>query len=304
MDSPATKPPRIWLVLGDKLGDNAQVQIIADALGLPYEVRRVLPKPEYVLGKPPFEASLYHLDLERSDRLEPPWPDLVLTVGRRASMAAMWIRQQSGGRAKVVLLGRPKRMFDEFALIIATGQYRVPERRNVLRVDLPLMRADPAALEQARGAWRARFAPLPRPLTAVLVGGPTKPYVFDAGVAQRLIEVARRSAGRGTLSVTTSRRTPEPVVEALQAALPAGGRFYRWTPEAVENPYLGLLALADRCVVTGDSISMMVEVARLGKPLAIFPLPTRAGALARLRRALQRAGLVSCSGTSPSCTGF
>ena len=26
-------PPRIWLILGDKAGDNAQVRIIADALG-------------------------------------------------------------------------------------------------------------------------------------------------------------------------------------------------------------------------------------------------------------------------------
>jgi uncharacterized protein len=46
-------------------------------------------------------------------------------------------------------------------------------------------------------------------------------------------------------------------------------------PEAApaDNPYLGLLALADAFIVTGDSASMMVEVARLGRPLMIFPLP-------------------------------
>ena len=38
---------------------------------------------------------------------------------------------------------------------------------------------------------------------------------------------------------------------------------------------LGLLALGSRFVVTGDSISMLVEVARLGKPLAIAPVPDR-----------------------------
>ena len=37
---------------------------------------------------------------------------------------------------------------------------------------------------------------------------------------------------------------------------------------------MGLLGLADGFVVTGDSISMMVEIARLGRPLAIFDLPT------------------------------
>ena len=88
---------RIWLVIGDKPGDNAQVEIIAEALGLPFEIRRVLPKEHYVLGKPPFKVSLYHLDLQRSDKLEPPWPDLILTIGRRPAMAALWIQQQSGG---------------------------------------------------------------------------------------------------------------------------------------------------------------------------------------------------------------
>ncbi len=63
----------LWLVTGDKLGDNAQLLVIAEALGLPYEVRRVIPRKEYIYGKPPFEPSLYHLDMEKSDPLVPPW---------------------------------------------------------------------------------------------------------------------------------------------------------------------------------------------------------------------------------------
>ncbi len=63
-------------------------------------------------------------------------------------------------------------------------------------------------------------------------------------------------------------------------------RLFAWGPQAGDNPYLALLGLADRFVVTGDSISMMVEVARLGRPLAIFPLPVRKGPVAALRQAL------------------
>ena len=57
---------------------------------------------------------------------------------------------------------------------------------------------------------------------------------------------------------------------------------------AADNPYLGLLAHADRFVVTGDSVSMMVEVASLGRPLAIFPLPVGRGLADRARGALAR----------------
>jgi adenylyl-sulfate kinase len=57
----------------------------------------------------------------------------------------------------------------------------------------------------------------------------------------------------------------------LSEGLPQGALFFPWRSKA-PNPYVGLLALADRCVVTGDSLSMIVEAARAGKPLAIAPV--------------------------------
>jgi hypothetical protein len=281
---------RIWLVIGDKPGDNAQVEIIAEALGLPFEIRRVLPKEQYVLGKPPFKASLYHLDLHRSDKLEPPWPDLILTIGRRPAMAALWIQQQSGGHSQIVLLGRPKRWMQRFALIIVPSQYLLPANRRVLQLGLPLMRSNHAAIAQAVDTWRPRLSPLPHPLTALMVGGPTKPFRFDADTARELLEAAQQAAGEGFLYITTSRRTPPAVVRTLQQALPANARLYCWSADNRDNPYLALLGLADRFIVTGDSMSMMIEIARLGKPLAIFALPYQRGLRPWLQRLVAAAG--------------
>ena len=278
-DVPIT-PPRTWLILGDKAGDNAQVRIIADALGWPYQVKELVFQAPYVLGKPRFRTSVYHVDHARSAPLEAPWPDLILTVGRRPSMAALWVKEQTRGDATLVVVGRPKRWLDRFDLVIAPPQFQLPRRANVLRLDLPLMRVDEGAIGAASEAWRKRFGDLPRPLTALLVGGPTKPYRFDQAVARQLMEHARRAAEAdgGSLYVSTSRRTPPAVVEALAGDLPAGACLYRWHDSGA-NPYHALLGLADRFIVTGDSISMMVEVARLGKPLAIFALPEERRAL-------------------------
>lgn len=271
--------PRIWLLIGDKLGDNAQARAVVDALGWPYEVRQVFPKPEWVLGKPKFEPGLGHLDPERSAPLEPPWPDLIVTIGRRPSMAALWVQDQSDGRARIVLLGRPKRWAERFALIVAPSQFKIPPRDNLIQLDLPLLRVDPKALAEAGEAWRARLMGLPRPLTAVLIGGQTKPYRFDTAVARRLLAEleALRARDGGTLFLTTSRRTRPEVVATLERDLPTGAVLHRWSAEAgADNPYLGLLALADRFVVTCDSVSMLVEVASLRRPLAIFDLPVGA----------------------------
>lgn len=275
--------PRIWLVIGDKPGDNAQVEIIAEALGLPYETRRMLPRPQYVLGKPNFKASLYHLDMERSDTLEAPWPDLIITIGRRPSMAALWIQKQSGGHSRIILLGRPKRWIERFSLIIVPSQYRMPENNRVLHLDLPLMRSNEAAIREATEAWRTRFENLPRPLTALLVGGQTKPFRFDTQAAETLIQTVRKTAGNGFLYISTSRRTPPAVIETLKANLPPNSELYCWSKDNSDNPYLALLGLADQFIVTGDSMSMMIEVARLGKPLAIFALPYQKGLAGKLQ---------------------
>lgn len=281
--------PRVWLVLGDKRGDNGQVETIEQGLPWPCERKMVHMLERWVYGKPRVRPSLHHIDRERSDPLEPPWPDLIITVGRRPSMVALWIRERSGGRTKIALVGKPSGMMGRFDLVIHSAEILLPPLRNVLPISLPLMRVDEAAVAAAAERWRARFASLPRPLIAILVGGPTRPFVFDAHVIGRLIEEARRVVDElgGTPYISTSRRTPEPVVAAFKAGLPPRAQLFQWTADAEHNPYLGLLGLADGFVVTGDSISMMVEVVRLRRPLAIVSLPAgRLGAIDQLRRSL------------------
>jgi uncharacterized protein len=282
--------PRVWLVLGDKRGDNAQVEVIAPALGWPCERKYVQMREPYVQGKPRVTPSLHHVDLARSDPLEPPWPDLVITIGRRPSMVALWVAEQSLGRTRLVLVGKPSGMMERFDLVIAGAETQLPPLPNVLAITLPLMRVDAARIAAVVEVWQPRFAALPRPLVAFLIGGPTGPFLYDGAVVGRLLaEVAEVARQGGTPYLTTSRRTPATVVGALRSGLPAGAVLFEWSPEASDNPYLGLLGLADGFVVTGASISMMVEIARLGRPLAIFDLPTgRLGALDQLRRSLTR----------------
>ena len=292
MNKPATTPqakhtPLIWLVIGEKLGDNGQVIMIADALGLPYEIKYLYPLPAFEKGKPRFRVSLEHLDPARSDQLAPPWPDLVITVGRRHSMAALWIKQQSPA-TRLVLIGRPRRWIDRFDLVVTLPQYSVPDLPNVMRLNLPLMRTDKAAVKAAGEAWETRLQNLPRPLIAVLVGSATRPFRFDSKVTQRLLQQCREIQTRlgGTLYFSTSRRTAPGIVETLKNNLPPGAQLFEWQVDSRDNPYLALLQLADYFVVTGDSVSMMIEVADCGKPLAIYPLPT--GRHSRLWQAITR----------------
>lgn len=279
--------PSTWVILSDKRGDNGQVDTIVEALGWPVINKYVHMKPEWVLGKPRYRASLDHLDLSQSDALEGPWPDLIITVGRRPSMVALWVREQSGGKTKIVLVGKPSGHMLDFSLVVASAENQMPPMHNFQATSLPFMRVDPLAVEQEAAQWKQQLDSLPRPLIAMLVGGETNPFIMNRQVAYDLVASARRVVDElgGTPYITTSRRTTPAVIEVLREELPEQAVLFEWSADAQENPYKALLGSADGFIVTGDSVSMMVEVIYLHKPLAIFRLPGGAlGSLDQLRR--------------------
>ena len=88
--------------------------------------------------------------------------------------------------------------------------------------------------------------------------------------------------GTGSIFVSTSRRTPPAAADAVEQTLRPQDRLYRWQQDAARNPYFGLLAHGATFTVTSDSLSMLTEVARLGRPLAIAEPPLRAPLWQRL----------------------
>jgi len=262
---------RVWCLLGTKAGDNAQVRALARELGWGYEEKQVRARPWELLVHLAGRGTLAGIDRTRSSALEPPWPGLVLTAGRRNEPVARWIRARSGDVTRLVHIGRPWAPLGAWDLIVTTPQYFLPQRDNVLHLDLPLHRAPSSGFEAAAAAWRARWAALPAPRIAVLVGGDSGRFVLTPEKGARLgrlvDELARRSGG--SLLVTDSPRTPAAACDALESALTRPHLCHRWSPGS-DNPYQAMLALADAFVVTGESMSMLAEAADTGRPLLLF----------------------------------
>ena len=265
---------------------------MASALECPVQEKRLAFKPAYEHGKPWFRASFEHLEAGIAETLVPPWPDVIIAVGRRPAMVALEIKRRSQGMAKIVLLGRPRhrRGFD---LVITPSHFLTPDAQNTCRVPWPLMRQDEVRIQAAGAAWANKFEGFERPLTAVLVGGATVPYALGASAGAELVDDTRLATNEeGTLYFCTSRRSGAAlrgVIRNKVSQKPDSERLFEWSPDVKDNPYLALLALADRFVVTGDSLSMTMEVAQRSKPLALYipPLGFRPRSmLARLSRPL------------------
>jgi mitochondrial fission protein ELM1 len=268
--------PRVWLLMGHKAGDNSQVLTLAEALGWPFEIKRFVYRPTELATNLLLGPTLAGAVMPRSSRLAPPWPDLVLTAGRRNEPIARWIQAQAGGpdRIKLVHFGRPWAPPGRFDLIITTPQYGLPRLANVLHNDALIHRVTPERLDREAASLAPRVAHLPRPYIAVLVGGDSGPYRFREAIAERLAREASAlaEAAGGSLLVTTSARTPAPSADRLESAISAPMFFYRWTAKAPDNPYFGLLGLADAIVVTAESISMITEACAAGKPVHFFDI--------------------------------
>lgn len=266
--------PVVWLIDAYRAGERGQVRALVDALGWPGETRQLDYRQRVFLPHLLGRATLRGITRTARAGLQPPWPDLVVSCGVRNEPVCRWIRARSGGRTRYVHVGRPWGSLDTFDLVITTPQYRVPPHPRVLHNQLTLHGVTPEKLDRARPDWAGPFGALPRPRVTVLVGGNSGPFTLGPKAATRLAREASalaRGLG-GSLLVTTSSRTGDAAAAALQAGIDAPHYFHRWRATDETNPYLGMLAWADRLIVTGDSIAMLSEACATGKPVQMFDL--------------------------------
>ena len=293
-DTAQSTTPLVWVMQTARAGDSAQARALAEELGWPYELKtlrfnKFFNVPNRLLG-----ATLVSLTQEARQTLTPPWPDLVIGVARRTVPAARWVKAQSGGRAKLVQIGRPRLDPSFFDLVISTPQYGLPARPNVL--DLPVPVHPRTALSPTEAShWADRFSALPRPWTALILGGAPWPFRFDEDAMNALAaQVNALTGGIGSCLICSSPRTVPGAADKVAAKLNGATFASNWSKEA-PNPYRALLASSDRLVICGDSASMLGEACATGKPVYIYSLPSRpfSDATASLGTALSHTGLIN-----------
>ncbi len=260
-------------------GLQAQALGLAEAAGLAPEVMELHPRrPWNWLPAARWPAPL------RAVGMDSPPAELLFTAGGTAGAVGAALRRQG---ARVVQVQNPRMALNKFDLVVANAHDGIAGP-NVIVTRTALHRATPARLRAAAAVWRPRFAHLPRPLVAVLVGGSNGRFrlekaegaILAADLAQMMVK------DQPGMAITPSRRTSPAVREILERTLRPLGAWV-WDMEG-ENPYFGLLACADAIVVTVDSISMMSEAAATRAPVFYAELPGRSRRIRAFMEGLQR----------------
>ena len=264
--------PIVWTLLGQKAGDNNQVLALAESLGWGWIEKHLQYIALELIPNRLLKVTLLGLKRRQSDDLGPPWPNLVISAGRRNEPVARWIRKQTGGHCRLVHIGRPWARPKHFDLIVTTPQYDLPKTPNVLYNELPLHRIDQQKLTAAAQRWKPEFAHLPQPWLAVLVGGNSSCSQFTTAGLRYLARSANAIAAskNGALLVTTSARSPKGTLAVMKKEINVPALLFDYNDRLSANPYYGFLALADRFIVTAESISMLTESCATGKPVYLY----------------------------------
>ncbi|WPZ36538.1 mitochondrial fission ELM1 family protein [Thalassobaculum sp. OXR-137] len=277
-----------WILTDGTVGMRIQCLGLADAAGLTPVIKRI--HPSWLLRALPVAGRLPGVPATAGgDPIAEPWPDVVISCGRRTAGAALAVRRLGGGHPFLAHIQDPRIDPRHFDMLIVP-EHDPARGPNVVTTLGALNPQAPEKLAEAAKPWLTEVADMPRPLIAVNVGGSNKRYEFSPEAVARFVADLRRlsQTSGGSLLVACSRRTDDATRAALAEGL-ADVQGVVWTGLG-ENPYLAFLHLCDALVVTSDSVNMASEALATGKPVHVATVEPETGRLAAFHARLRAEG--------------
>ena len=98
---------RVWVLADDRAGNVNQLLGVAEALGWSYERKdikysKLIKLPNFLLG-----GTMLGIDKDSRKSLKAPWPEVVLSAGRRSFPVARAIKRLSHNKTKIIQLMHP-----------------------------------------------------------------------------------------------------------------------------------------------------------------------------------------------------
>ncbi len=264
---------------------------LAEALRLVPIVKRVSLRTPWRQLTPYFRIGGTAQFASGSDPLTPPFPDLLIATGRHSITASLLVKRLSGGKTRTVQLQNPVISATHFDLVVVPRHDGL-SGPNIVSTKGALHRIMPDILREGAAKLSPHLSHLNRPYIGVLIGGTNAAYRLEQTEMAALATGLKTAAANANASliITPSRRTGEDNIRVLKDMIGDTPHFL-WDGTG-DNPYFGILGLADYLVVTADSVNMVSEAASTGKPVYVASLPGGSAKFDRFHRMMRGDGYV------------
>ena len=278
--SKSSSSNQIWLLTGDKLGDNAQLELIGNHLEKEYSC--IIEKKHIVYNQKHKRSNLLHgkstktINHQKSDSIVlNKAPDLILFSGRRAVPVALWIKNQSkilfNKNVRLVAIGKPRAPFFWFDLIVSTRQYRLPSWiPNLIINDFTLNRAE---CLQSENFEKSQYLDNKRNCI-IFLGGERSGFIMRDKELTNIVNTIRLFKEKNpsyNILIFASKSTPRRAVDYISTELLKIATFFTWD-SPIKPSYKELLCFGDVFFTTEDSASVITETVSTNKKVYLLPL--------------------------------
>ncbi len=265
----------VWVLSDGKPGHENQSLGVCEALGIAPQVIRLEKRPSGKLLQWLY-PSWYFKNLPTG-----PYPDMIVSTGYHVSTAAKWVKMKRQDTMLVHMM-KPKGGQGGFMVLAIPEHDRPKAARNVVSTMGAPHRISTEKLTSEKEKWQKTLNPEGKMLISVIIGGNSKKFTFNESSVEKLkAQLSERFGEDVRYLVTTSRRTGYTENELLKAHFEKLDSYF-YDGEG-ENPYFGMLALADSIVVTAESVSMLSESCATSAPVYAFDLE-QAQSIPKLKR--------------------
>jgi Kdo2-lipid IVA lauroyltransferase/acyltransferase len=210
------------------------------------------------------------------NRIIAAYADFIVSCGSSTAGIALSLKKDLNAKAIAVM--RPNiHSVKNYDLAIMPLHDKIKKTPKIVFTKGTVTGLTAESLSMYASALRERVNVAKGNIIGVLIGGDSKAYALEAGLAAAVLGEVLRAAEEldAEVLITTSRRTSGAVVDAVKARLRGAARV-KLLLIAGENNFEGaiegILALSNILIVSGESVAMITEAIASGRrPLVFMP---------------------------------
>jgi mitochondrial fission protein ELM1 len=255
-------------LLDNRTGNRNQLLAILEELKLPYKVYEI--KYNFLAKLPNFLIQIFggnihvkNFNIQNFNVC----PKLILSCGRRTFPISLKLKLKIYPSSFLVHLMYPKYSLNikKCNLIFTPNHDSIKLKKNIIKTI-----GSPGSIKFKK---KKKSPYIVKPIVSLLIGGNHGKYKLKPENINTIIKKILKNINEGTVLISTSRRTPNGVIEAVNQWHKNNYLIkdvFHPKLNIKNNPLADMILFSDELVVTGDSVTMLSEVCQYKKPVRIY----------------------------------